>query len=109
MSSYTPDKWTILEITPEQGGTYYKVFGSWGGGYVDGDYWRVNSGIESVTQDKDYFYFKGYSGSVYSCKKGYYGVVGASNRGVLDTFAKEDTVQIMDYVVMELMLEEKFL
>ena len=45
MEIIEPNKWVILEIEFKSG-VEYKVFGSWTGGYLDGDSWRLNSGIE---------------------------------------------------------------
>ena len=50
-----PDKWVIIKL-PD----CYKVFGTWIGGYLDGDAWRVNSGITEVQEDEKYFYFHGH-------------------------------------------------
>ena len=70
---YTPDKWVVIKITtPDE--TLYKVAASFYGGYAYGDSWKINSGIVSVTEIKDYYYFLGYSGSVYRCYKHNYGV-----------------------------------
>tara|TARA_B110000503_G_scaffold129655_1_gene202101 strand:- start:191 stop:565 length:375 start_codon:yes stop_codon:yes gene_type:complete len=87
--SETPDKWVIIEI--EQGGylsskpkPLYKVFGSWAGGYLDGDRWKMNSGIVSVEEDDDYYYFIGYSGSCYKCHKKGYGVMTSYSQSILD-------------------------
>jgi hypothetical protein len=74
--SYTPDKWAILEILPKDRPPIYKAFGGWAGSYIDSDSWRINSGIKSVV-DKDVEYIlKGYSGSIYECNKGRYGLTG---------------------------------
>lgn len=70
MNSYAPDGWVLLKYSEDSGEVTYSVFGSWSGGYLDGDSWRRNSGIESYTEDEDFYYFKGYSGSVYVCIKG---------------------------------------
>jgi hypothetical protein len=67
----TPDYWVILKLTVEDK-TYYKVFASFVGGYLDGDRWRMNSGVVSVTESDDSYSFAGASGSVYSCRKGKY-------------------------------------
>lgn len=75
MSTYKPDRWTVLKIVTEEE-TLYKVFGSWGGGYLDGDSWRMNSGITHVVEDEDAFRFHGSSGSVYICGKHGYGTTG---------------------------------
>jgi hypothetical protein len=42
--SETPENWVILKIT-NNGEIVYKVFGSWVGGYLGSDNWRINSGI----------------------------------------------------------------
>ena len=46
---YTPDGWMIVKITGTN--PHYRVFGSWRGGYLSGDSWRMNSGIISVKED----------------------------------------------------------
>lgn len=68
----TPDKWLLIDV----GEGVHKVFASWTGGYLDGDYWRLNSGIERVEKDGDYFLFHGFSGSTYKCHKDAYGATG---------------------------------
>jgi hypothetical protein len=69
--NYTPDKWAIVKITGTD--PHYRVFGSWSGGYLDGDSWRMNSGVVAVEEDGDYYFFKGHSGSTYQCHKSMYG------------------------------------
>ena len=73
MSNYAPDKWSILEIDTPDGGVLYKVFGSWSGGYLDSDSWRMNSGIVRIEEEDDAFLFYGNSGSCYVCSKHSYG------------------------------------
>ena len=65
---YKPDNWVIIEI-PKEEKTYSKVLAGWSGGYLDGDYWRVNSGITEVEEKEDHYLFHGQSGSVYGCWK----------------------------------------
>ena len=84
--SYTPDGWVLLKMNEPE--VFYKVFGFWRGGYTTSDSWRLNSGVVSVTEDEDYFYFKGESGSVYQCHKGAYGDIGSYGAKIVDTFAK---------------------
>lgn len=64
-----PDKWVVIKISKEDDPTYpiYKLFSTWLGGYLDGDAWRMNSGIVSVEQEGDYLQFFGDSGSCYEC------------------------------------------
>jgi len=68
---YTPDKWMIIKINGKN--PHYRVFGSWYGGYLDGDSWRMNSGIKKVSHDGDFYLFEGYTGSIYKCHKNSYG------------------------------------
>jgi hypothetical protein len=76
----TPERWAILKIPNNE----YKVFGTWAGGYLDGDRWKLNSGIKKVQQDENYYYFIGYSGSCYKCHKKGYGVATSYGQMVLD-------------------------
>lgn len=66
---YTPDNWIILKILGDDE-TFYKILAGVSGGYLDGDAWRMNSGIASYTEKEDHILFIGYSGSVYKCHKG---------------------------------------
>ena len=71
---YSPDRWAIIKLTPKDGTPpHYRVFGTWGGSYLGGQSWKMNSGIEKVEEDERYFYFHGSSGSVYCCHKESYG------------------------------------
>jgi len=65
---YQPDNWVILEIT-NKGEKTYKVLAGWSGGYLDGDFWQLNSGITKVENGGDFYLFHGHSGSVYKCHK----------------------------------------
>ena len=46
----TPDRWVVLKILSVSDGTFYKVLGSWYGGYANGNFWRLNSGIQRVVK-----------------------------------------------------------
>ena len=51
---YTPDNWVVLKLKPGKGAhPIYKVLAGWSGGYLDGDSWRMNSGISKVTENGD--------------------------------------------------------
>jgi hypothetical protein len=78
MNSYRPDGWLIFE-----GDNHYRVLGTWSGGYLDGDYWRLNSGIKSVSEESDYIVIHGFSDSIYKCHKKGYGVRGAYNSSIV--------------------------
>lgn len=83
---YNPEEWELVKI----GGTdpHYRVFGSWRGGYLNGDSWRMNSGIKECVEDGDYYIFKGYSGSEYQCHKETYGIRSPWNASVLDDYCE---------------------
>lgn len=79
MSQYTPNTWVVLKLTQhiKTGNTgygrkeqvLYKVLAGWSGGYLDGNSWRMNSGITEVTEADSYYEFHGSSGSRYQCFK----------------------------------------
>lgn len=96
MSIYTPDKYTILEMKYEKQ-TIYKVFGSWVGGYLGSDSWRLNSGIERAVIDGDSVSFIGHSGSEYKCYIPSEGVTGAYNMAELNRFLESypDRVRVV--------------
>ena len=94
---YNPDKWMLVKITGKD--SHYRVFGSWYGGYLGADSWRMNSGITSVIEEDDHYLFIGSSGSTYACHKDTYG---ASSYGmsVARKYEKdnEGKFQILDEV-----------
>jgi len=74
MSDYTPDRWVMLKITYNKIPTY-KILAGWGGGYMQGQSWRLNSGITEIKEEDDRYLFNGYSGSIYYCYKNSYGTI----------------------------------
>lgn len=66
---HSPDNWVIFKGQSSKGETIYKILAGWSGGYIHGDSWRINSGIVEIEEDEDFYYFKGYSNSVYRCWK----------------------------------------
>jgi len=89
MSEYNPESWVIIKIINDKTDqddlkVLYKVFGSWRGGFADGDSWRLNSGITKVGEHDTYYTFYGASGSAYRCyKTGEGRPMGSHNTGVL--------------------------
>ena len=81
--SETPERWVVVKIDNNIDTPFYKVFATWAGGYLDGDRWKLNSGIKSVESDEDYYYFIGHSGSCYKCHKKGYGTASSYGEGVL--------------------------
>lgn len=85
--SESPEAWVIIKMTDIREGAdcvHYKVFGSWAGGYLDGDRWKMNSGISRVEEDDMFYYFYGVSGSCYACHKEAYGIKTSYSQEVLD-------------------------
>ena len=75
MSEYSPDSWVVLKVKAGKGTfPFYKVLAGWSGGYLDGDSWRINSGITLVFDREDEIHFHGESGSLYRCHKETYGL-----------------------------------
>ena len=66
--NYIPDGWRFV-IFRHNDQEVIKVFASWSGGYTQADSWKLNSGCESITEDDNYYYVSGFSGSVYQCSK----------------------------------------
>jgi len=67
MSKYRPDNWVIIKFKTAY--PHYRVLVGWSGGYLDGDSWRLNSGITRVDDEYDHLLFYGNSGSAYCCNK----------------------------------------
>lgn len=73
MSTYTPDKWVMVELkTPKE--TLYKVLASWYGGFAGSNSWKLSSGVTSVNETEEAYEYTNYSGSLYVCYKGIYGM-----------------------------------
>lgn len=101
----TPIKWVLVKIASEEK-PYYKVFGTWPGSYIDSDVWKMNSGIKSVSEDLDYYYFHGFSGSCYKCHKKAYGCSGLYGKLTLNEILKLQNVtkikeEDVEYIIKE--------
>lgn len=92
--THNPDKWVIIKITTN-GESLYKVLGGWYGGYLDGDSYRMNSGISGIEEKDDSYIISGYSGSSYICEK--------SNQGFTNlTSDVYNSITKLDDIVIEL-------
>ena len=96
MSEYFPDYWVIIKVETDKE-TFCKVFGCWSGGYLDGDSWRMNSGIESFNETDGSFDFFGSSGSTYICHKEAYGM-NMHGSGVMKSLLEKypDNITLLD-------------
>lgn len=68
MSTNTPDCWVVVRITTATT-SIDKVLAGWYGGYLNGDSWKLSSGIERTEEFDDRYEFTNYSGSLYVCYK----------------------------------------
>ena len=64
---HNPDNWVVIKMNGDD--PHYRVLAGWSGGYLDGDSWKMNSGITRVEDAGDRYNFYGSSGSCYSCGK----------------------------------------
>lgn len=67
MTEYTCDNWVVIKMKGDD--PHYRLLVGTSGGYLDGDSWRINSGITKVQEDEAFYYFYGSSGSRYRCGK----------------------------------------
>lgn len=90
-----PDRWIVVKVNSTTTDVaHYRLYAMWTGGFVDGDAWKLNSGIESVKDDGDFLVFVGTSGSRYRCHKQGYGLTGYGSMeliGLIDRF--RDTIE----------------
>ena len=106
---YTPDRWVIIK-TSDAAGEYYKVLGSWYGGFGGSDSWKLNSGITNATLVDNVYEFAGSSGSVYKCYENGYGTSGYGQNVLTHLIedAKESiTIEVMSEDTDFLQLEYK--
>lgn len=87
MSEYRPDRWMLVKIEREEKEPIYKVLGTWFGGYLNGDSWKMNSGVTKVRDLEEVLVFVGYTGSEYVCRKDAYGL-SAYTASVVNTYEK---------------------
>lgn len=101
---YTPDEWQIVKILGTD--PHYRVFGSWRGGYLDGDSWRLNSGIKKIEKVDNGWELIGYSGSVYKVFETNYGIRSPYNAGELSRICTPGLSEILEEMPdMGLLLE----
>lgn len=87
MNEYNPDKWVIIKFKDKEK-SWYKVLGSWSGGYLDGDSWRMSSGLNKIAEQGEYYLMHNDSGSVYKCHKNMEGMHMTAS-GILETAKKQ--------------------
>jgi hypothetical protein len=89
MSEYRPDLWVIVELKyNDSEEAVRKVMGSWYGGYLGSDSWRLSSGITEIVDADTHYEIHNESGSVYLCGKHCQGMSGYTT-GVFNSLAKD--------------------
>jgi hypothetical protein len=91
---YSPDQWQLVKVLGKT--PHYRVFGSWSGGYLDGDSWRLNSGISEVKETETGYDLIGYSGSVYRVSTSNYGIKSPYNTSELFRICEGGMCEVVD-------------
>ena len=90
MSDYTCDNWVVVKMKGDD--PHYRLLVGTSGGYLDGDSWRMNSGITGVEKQAHLYGFYGSSGSVYWCHQGSYRLTMA-NAGVYNSLKENEAFE----------------
>lgn len=69
MEIYNPDVWVVIYVKDTK---KYKLLAGWYGDFWSASTWRLNSGIEEIKDNKDFYEVYGKSGSLYRVRKGTY-------------------------------------
>jgi hypothetical protein len=101
MSEYRPDLWVIVELKyNDSEEAVRKVMGSWYGGYLGSDSWRLSSGITEIVDADTHYEIHNESGSVYLCGKQCQGMSGYTT-GVFNSLAKDlegqGSIEVVEY------------
>lgn len=64
---YVPDNWVVIFLNGDE--PHYRLLVGWSGGYLNGDSWKISSGITRVEETDSAFLFYAASGSCYACGK----------------------------------------
>ena len=109
---YSPDGWSIFHIN-SNGDHTYKIFGSWSGGYLDGDSWRLSSGTDDLSfgfdDEKKLIVAPQASGSTYLVSPFGYRRHNAYATGVIQNLIKSfgDVPATVEVTVVKLKLDEQ--
>lgn len=105
---YNPDNWVIVKFNSKEHGSAYKVLGGWSGGYLDGDSWRLSSGLNDIEEDGEYYLMHNHSGSVYKCHKDGNGMgyLSANQYNIMKKQVEEAGAEISTITVEEFLSEK---
>jgi hypothetical protein len=87
---YTPDRWILIQLEHNDE-KITKILAGWHGGYLDGDSWRLSSGVIKIEDHDKHYIMHNESGSVYYCWKNNEGVTGLSG-GILNGWMEKSGV-----------------
>ena len=108
---YKPDGWLILKFTDNssennnQQQPFFKVFGSFNGGYQEGDSWRLSSGafsFDNAVINDDYVDWGQHSGSLYRLNKWAEGQLTTDNHNQLTSIIEQVKEAGMDIEIISL-------
>lgn len=69
MSTHSPDRWVLVEITSKEHGTIQKILAGWYGGLAGSDSWKLSYGICTFEDKGDFYESLQESGSSYRLYK----------------------------------------
>lgn len=102
MTTYNPDRWVIIRIS-DKTQSIDKLLTGWSGSYLEGQSWKISSGVIGFEQDGDMIKFHNHSGSVYNCHReaeGFttmsYSVLQSYQRDVEDS-GGEYKIEVIDF------------
>lgn len=87
MSEYYPDVWVVLDCQYGEE-KVQRILAGWYGGFVNGDSWKLSSGIEQISEFENHYEIKNRSGSTYYCNKNEYRM-SSLTAGILATLQKQ--------------------
>lgn len=99
LKSYSPDKWTIIDYSPQYpDDERYAVMAGWGGGFTTGASWKRSSSIIAVQDGGECWNVSTFSGSIYVLRKSAHGVTGTTaqliSQASLDVLTEESVVEL---------------
>ena len=75
-NKYTPDTWMLIQLESPESGKITKILSGWYGGYLNGDSWRLSSGVTKIEDQDNHYLIHNESGSIYTCYKSNEGLSG---------------------------------
>lgn len=102
---YVPDNWVLVRINHPDGDDHVRVCAGWSGGYLDGNSWRLSSGVVKVEEDDTHYRFHNDSGSIYVCRKESE-CIRVNNAGVFNRLTKDPDINRITVDELKEVLDE---